>query len=326
MTGKEKLYFLLDTIDDARSVSPSGQPLIIDPANDLNDRLRGVELEQLFTKLEKDEQVLKILQIPSGIKTISIVEDADPYDQLYENDDGCWHIELLPAFDDYFLKIQNELEYQEFTGKKPSFETDIQRLYEKIQKVDEQISIRREAWAKAQSTISDNSYYSEATRTGHLAKLEQQAQTDIGNFIKQKETYLVELNLRKTDVPKSSQAKPFNEEDKSNSDKVYEITYISRDILLNNTFHLAKPDFDSENEVVFSFLFNNPNQTFSRTEIEVEIRRKIAKSLHKIVENLGFVGDLKKVFFNVSKDSICFKNPVTRPDLDKLGVVHIKLP
>lgn len=120
MNGKEKLYFLLDAIEDVRAIAPSGRPLIIDPMNDLNDKIRDVELTRLFTKLEKDEQILKVLQVPSGIKTIDIVEDLDPYDQPYEHDDGCWHIELLPAFDSYFLKIQQELEYQEFTGKKPA--------------------------------------------------------------------------------------------------------------------------------------------------------------------------------------------------------------
>lgn len=120
MDGKEKLYFLVDAINDARVLAPSGQPLIIDPTNDLNRRIRDIELKQLFTKLEKDEKVLKILQVPSGISRVEIVEDLDPYDPPYQQGDGCWHVELLLAFDGYFSKIQDEPEYQEFTGKKPA--------------------------------------------------------------------------------------------------------------------------------------------------------------------------------------------------------------
>ena len=207
MSGKEKLYFLLNRIDDVRTIAPSGQPLIIDPTNDLNRNYRDIELAQLFTKLEKDERVLKILQVPSRTKEIDIIENLDPYDHT---DDGCWHIELLPAFDNYFLKIQQETEYQEFTGRKSTPETETQRLYGKIAEVDEQIRIRRDALTKAQSSINDNPLYSEATRVGHLAKLEQQAQADIGNFIKQKETYLTELSLRKVDIQllKNPQEKP----------------------------------------------------------------------------------------------------------------------
>ncbi|KKR17712.1 MAG: hypothetical protein UT44_C0003G0008 [Candidatus Levybacteria bacterium GW2011_GWA1_39_32] len=117
MNGKEKLYFLLDAIDDARTIAPSGQPLKIDPMNDLNGNFRDVELSQLFAKLEKDERVLKVLKASKRANSTLGELDPDPYDHA---DDGCWHIKLLPAFDSYFLKIQQELEYQEFTGKKPA--------------------------------------------------------------------------------------------------------------------------------------------------------------------------------------------------------------
>ena len=39
MDGKEKLYFLVDAINDARVLAPSGQPLIVDPTNNLNHRI-----------------------------------------------------------------------------------------------------------------------------------------------------------------------------------------------------------------------------------------------------------------------------------------------
>ncbi len=116
MSGKKKLYFLLKHIVDARDITPSGQPLIIDPTNDLNRKYRDIELLQLFTKLEKDEKVLRVLKAPSRTKQIDVIERLDPYGY---SDDGCWHIELLAAFNDYYFEIQNEPEYQKFTGKKP---------------------------------------------------------------------------------------------------------------------------------------------------------------------------------------------------------------
>lgn len=120
MSGKEKIYFLLNRIDDARTITSAGQPLVIDPTNDLNQKYRDTELKQLFTKLEKEEQVLRVLQVPGRIKTIEFVEGIIPDEPIPENDDGCWHIELLPAFDNYFIKIQQKPEYQDFTGKKPA--------------------------------------------------------------------------------------------------------------------------------------------------------------------------------------------------------------
>lgn len=113
MTGKEKLYFLLEIIEDVRVIAPSGEPLKLHPMNDLNSKYSQHEQEQLFTKLEKDENILKILKIPGVAQSI-----IDMYDPNYQVDDGCWHIQLLPAFDKYYLKIQKDPEYQKFTGKK----------------------------------------------------------------------------------------------------------------------------------------------------------------------------------------------------------------
>lgn len=108
---------------------------------------------------------------------------------------------------------------------------------------------------------------------------------------------------------------------------VYRITYTqNREILLNEALRLARPDFDSENEVVFDYLYKNPNKKILKGQIEKETRRKITKSLHKIVENLGFKGDLKQAFFQVSKTSIYFRNPITEDDLATLGIDKIKLP
>ncbi len=123
MSGKEKLYFLLNRVNDVRVISPSSQPLKIHPMDDLKGGYREVELTQLFTKLEKDELVLKVLKAPGRIKTIDFIEGIIPDEPVPENDDGCWHIELLSAFDSYFLKIQQEPEYQEFMGKKPPIQT-----------------------------------------------------------------------------------------------------------------------------------------------------------------------------------------------------------
>lgn len=162
MTGKEKLYFLLDAIDDARVLAPSGQPLLIDPTNDLNRRYREIELSQLFTKLTRDEKVLQVLKAPS--RTNTALDEFDPYEHA---DDGCWHIKLLPAFDRYFLKVQQEPEYQEFTGKKPinrfittnsnSSATYQEKLKEVISKLKDERDLTRKDH-KTKVTFDDGSF------------------------------------------------------------------------------------------------------------------------------------------------------------------------
>jgi hypothetical protein len=152
MSGKEKIYFLIDAIDDARTITPAGQPLIIDPTNDLNRNYRDIELAQLFLKLANDEKILKVLQAPSWEKTE--LSEFDPYDHA---DDGCWHIELLPAFSKYFAKIRLEPEYQEFTGYKPAVQTkptsnNLMTYEQKLDLIVKALIEARKATRKGQST------------------------------------------------------------------------------------------------------------------------------------------------------------------------------
>ncbi|MFH1827028.1 MAG: hypothetical protein ABH812_01170 [bacterium] len=236
MTGKQKLYFLLDAIEDARILTPSGQPIVIDPTNDLSKRYREDELKRLFTILEKDKKVLKVSQLPNIIKN-AVYKGLGQFEKM---DDGNYHIKIHTKFNSYYLKIQQELEYQDFTGRKI---------------LQPQIS-----------------------------------------------------TLNKS------------------SDILFEITYTDgREVLLNKYILIANPDFESENDQVFDYLMKNPRRTIKLEEIEDKIGNNLAKSLHKIIENLGFSGDLRKIFFNVSKNAIYFRNPVTKTDLQKLGMSRIKL-
>ena len=135
------------------------------------------------------------------------------------------------------------------------------------------------------------------------------------------------------EVPSESLAPTREREAPAESEVVYRITYTkAREILLsdvfqNEVFQLAKPDFDSENELVFNYLYEHPNQRITRQEIEDAMKVKLTKSFNKIVDNLGFKGDLRRLFFNVSKKtSIQFTNPITEHHLNELGIKRIKLP
>ncbi|HOX96446.1 MAG TPA: hypothetical protein PLI45_03655 [Candidatus Woesebacteria bacterium] len=106
---------------------------------------------------------------------------------------------------------------------------------------------------------------------------------------------------------------------------VYEITYTKQRQILMNNAQIGRPDFNSENDLVFSFLYENPNRRIGIDEIEKTVGGKLTKSLHKIVENLGFEGDTKEVFFSVSKNAIEFRNPITKKDLEEMKKPLIKL-
>jgi len=107
---------------------------------------------------------------------------------------------------------------------------------------------------------------------------------------------------------------------------VYEVKLEGREVLLNE-FLLTRLDFNSENDNIFKHLYEHPNQTISVTELEKQLGdtpRK--KPLHKIVENLGFTREIKRAFFDISKSSIRFRNPLTTKDLEQLGISRLRLP
>ncbi len=105
-----------------------------------------------------------------------------------------------------------------------------------------------------------------------------------------------------------------------NDEIIYVVEYTpTREVLLNKII-IAKTEFDSENDNVFGFISKNPNRTITIQELAGKLGgNEPAKSLHKIVENLGFIGDLRNAFFNISKDSIMFRNPLKRSDLEAMG-------
>ncbi len=159
MNGKEKLYFLLDNICDIREISPSGFDLVVDPANDLNRRYDNLELTRLFAKLELDEKVLKVIKATTRTKNVQIIEDLDPYDRV---DDGCWHIQLLPTFDDYYLAIQEQQEYQNFTGKTPPAKSISKQIADQFSPVNHEfvLWVLREILALSDFVSDGNLYYS----------------------------------------------------------------------------------------------------------------------------------------------------------------------
>ncbi len=132
-------------------------------------------------------------------------------------------------------------------------------------------------------------------------------------------------------LPPTPPVQPPNEEravePAKDSDILYEVKLTgSREVLLNGV-QLSRMDFAGENEIVFGHLFKNPNRTVSVTELEKLLGNTgLKKDLHKIIENIGFRGDLKKAFFDISKTVVRFRNPLTRKDLEEIGIAYLKLP
>lgn len=110
------------------------------------------------------------------------------------------------------------------------------------------------------------------------------------------------------------------------ADIIYEVTYPDHREILINGFIVSKPAFDGENENIFEYVFNRPNQVIELKELREALDGALPeKTLPKIVENWGFTRDLKKLFFKVSSQSIYFRNPIYSKDLEAVGIRRLRI-
>jgi hypothetical protein len=108
------------------------------------------------------------------------------------------------------------------------------------------------------------------------------------------------------------------------NDVVYEIIYnLANEVILNEVVLLARLNLNSNNDLILQYLIKNPKRKITKEELEQNLELTNI-DLHKFVENLHFSGDIKKVFFGkVSKSTIQLNNPVTRTDLNNLGIPRL---
>jgi len=88
-----------------------------------------------------------------------------------------------------------------------------------------------------------------------------------------------------------------------------------REIKINGIL-LSKPDFCSKNDIAFSYIFKHPNSVIKREEIP-----DFSKSLLRVLDDLGFKGLIKDLFFPGStKDVVSFVNPITNVQLKTMNL------
>ncbi len=102
---------------------------------------------------------------------------------------------------------------------------------------------------------------------------------------------------------------------------VYTITYtFGSDIILNDRYLISKLNYSSPNDLFFEYVFQHPKEKLTRSHLEA-LQGRLDRPISKFVYDIGFKGELKKLFFpKVSNNSLFFNNPVTREDLLKLDI------
>lgn len=139
----------------------------------------------------------------------------------------------------------------------------------------------------------------------------------VSNSITAWEGYLRNLEdiIFRLEDAKNLQVRREIAEIENQADIAYEIRYNDhkREITINNII-IAKPDFESENERFFTYVYANSNRPIPIKEIEDHWKvGKLKKRVTHIVDGLGFSGALREIFFPVVKqDKVMFVNPISK--------------
>ena len=97
---------------------------------------------------------------------------------------------------------------------------------------------------------------------------------------------------------------------------VYTLSYtFIGEILLNDRYVISKLNYSSPNGSFFEYISQHPKKKITREQLE-NILGVLDRPISKLVYDMGFSGELKKLFFpKVSNNAVYSNNPVTQDDL-----------
>lgn len=96
--------------------------------------------------------------------------------------------------------------------------------------------------------------------------------------------------------------------------KIYKINYVGRQIILNGIYLVSEQQFDRYTEHWFQYIFEHPNKVISVQELRQKTKalsQAKEDNFHKFLGNIGFKGELRNLFFDVSETKIKLNNPIT---------------
>jgi hypothetical protein len=339
LTFEEKLDLVIKALYEAKMITADNEDIKVyqRDSNGLT-KLISAEIKTILHKLETDNKIIEVVSVPErGIRnarnyfTIKLLEGFDGWYDTWLLDkksslEYIDYINLLKIYD-VILDIDEKLQ---LAGK-----TDItipalphivrfQILFpvDSLSMRDTYINSRWDAviYLQGKGVVSEPAFIRDDLDLDHqlemkviLPKFEALKTKARLEYIKRNEKSKSE---KKADQVKSENVKKevVNDTSEDKEKTLYEVRYVKNAIDINGKY-FSKTTFNGENDLVFDLVYRNPNKTYTRKQVEVEICQDLKKELDKIVENLGFISELRRAFFDVSSKAIRFRNPVT----DKLA-------
>ena len=88
--------------------------------------------------------------------------------------------------------------------------------------------------------------------------------------------------------------------------EVHRISFSGRKLIIDDFFIIASFREGSLNCSIFEYLDGNKNRKVSLVELEKNVFKGREIIFYKIVDNMGFKSDLKKVLFTIESDYIIY--------------------
>lgn len=95
-------------------------------------------------------------------------------------------------------------------------------------------------------------------------------------------------------------------------------------LTINNVL-ISTPTFDNDSHRFIEYMINNENKTIKTKTLINEAKLDHNKKITNIVNDLGFKGKSRNLFFKISKKSIKFTNPITQKILDESKIDQLSL-
>lgn len=89
---------------------------------------------------------------------------------------------------------------------------------------------------------------------------------------------------------------------------------------------VSKPHFSSDISEVFGYIYANVGKEITTSDIKRDLNIELKKGIDDILRDLGFKGDLAKIFFKkMTNNSVHFTNPVFHHDLKMLNIDYMEI-
>lgn len=358
MIPQEKTTLVVQTIFDELKGQQSGHLELNIANNDsLNGKIFKTELDDILKNLQDKEHILEILtdqpnkeiiaqiktDAKTGKKTVVPLMNVPPV--MPTKKDYDFEIHVSPKFENWYSAYQKRI--------KQKIEDLSEENFHKLSELTTLINNRFQMQGTPENKFYSNTNYEDSLKfLNNKSVLQEYNVSDgkgwatfkiqltlnvdrftdfysqIQKIQKQKFSSKPVLGTMKKDPIKAPFKASSNASKKNNpngEEILYEIKINMRNEIKLNNKTLSRPNAYSINSDLFAHLYKHPDKLFKKSELKDSNDNPIKKDLHKILNELGFTKDYKKVFFSATKDKILFRKNITRADFEKMKIPPLKV-